>query len=54
MNGLQKAESIFKKIRTGNLLTIEEQRILQGAVLLELGKMYHEKIGYNNFHIGAI
>jgi glucuronate isomerase len=53
-NGAQKGEGIFKKVRTGSRLTSEEQLILQGAVLIELGKMYHTKNWVQQFHIGAI
>ncbi len=54
VNSTQKGEVIFKKVRTGSQLTAEEQLILQGAVLLELGKMYNEKNWVQQFHIGAI
>ncbi|MBK7653518.1 MAG: glucuronate isomerase [Flammeovirgaceae bacterium] len=54
VNGWEKGELIFKKIRTGNPLTGEEQQILQGAALIELSKLYHEKNWVQQFHIGAI
>lgn len=50
----QKGEALFKRVRSGSQLTLEEQRVLQGSVLTELGKMYHKKNWVQQFHLGAI
>lgn len=49
-----KAQGIFTKIRSGSALDINEQHILQGAVLAELCKGYHERGWVQQFHIGPI
>lgn len=49
-----KAPGIFKKIRSGGALDVNEQHCFQGAVLAELCKGYHERGWVQQFHIGPI
>jgi glucuronate isomerase len=51
---LQEAESIFKKIRNGKALFVDEQKTLRCAILVELSKMYHAKGWAQQFHVGAL
>ena len=50
---LAKAEPIFRRIRGGQDANLEDRLTLQGAVMLELSKMYHERNWVQQFHIGA-
>jgi len=49
-----KAPDIFKKVRSGNVLDVNEQHIFQGAVMAELCKGYHQRGWVQQFHIGPI
>lgn len=49
-----KAQELFKQIRAGKSLTGEEQRMIQHALLLELGRLYHRKGWVQQFHLGAM
>ena len=49
-----KAPGIFKKVRSGTALDVNEQHIFQGAVLAELCKGYHKRGWVQQFHIGPL
>jgi glucuronate isomerase len=51
---LSKAPTLFKKIRSHNRLTADEQLQLKCAVLVELGKIYHALGWVQQFHLGAL
>ena len=51
---ISRGPAIFKKIRGRNPITVEEQRQLQCAVLIALGKIYHEAGWAQQFHLGAL
>lgn len=52
--GKKRIDTFFKKIRTGESLDGSEQRSLTSAILLELGRIYHEKGWVQQFHLGAL
>jgi glucuronate isomerase len=51
---LQEAAQLFKKIRSGKTLLVDEQKTLRCAILVELSKMYHAKGWVQQFHVGAL
>lgn len=52
--GTKRIHSFFRKIRGGDLLDESERRSLTSAILLELGRMYHDKGWVQQFHLGAL
>ncbi len=49
-----KAPAIFKKVRSGLALSHEERLQFKCALLIELGKLYHELGWVQQFHLGAL
>ena len=49
-----KSADLFKKIRSGATLGIDERVQFKSAVLTELCKLYHEKGWIQQFHLGAL
>ncbi len=49
-----KAPDIFKKVRSGKALDVQDQHTFQGAVLAALCKGYHQRGWVQQFHIGPI
>jgi glucuronate isomerase len=46
--------ALFKKIRAGSKLSMDERVQFKSAVLAELCKLYHEKGWIQQFHLGAL
>lgn len=46
--------SFFSEIRNGGLLNEYQKRSLTSAILLELGRMYHDKGWIQQYHLGAL
>lgn len=51
---MQMADGVFRKIKVGKSLTQEEVHAFKAAVLIRLGRMYHEKGWVQQFHLGAL
>ncbi|MEL7002902.1 MAG: glucuronate isomerase [Bacteroidota bacterium] len=50
----EEVKKLFLKLLGGNSLTPEESRKFKSAVLLELGKLYHQYEWTQQFHLGAL
>jgi glucuronate isomerase len=48
------ASSIFTKLLSNREISLEEQHQFKAAVLIHLGRMYHQKGWVQQFHIGAL
>ena len=49
-----KGSALFKKVRAGSTLDMDERVQFKSAVLAELCKLYHEKGWIQQFHLGAL
>jgi len=49
-----KGDALFKKVRAGSKLSMNERVQLKSTVLTELCKLYHEKGWIQQFHLGAL
>ena len=55
LNGHQhNPQNLFKKVSQGNVLSTDEADHFRYAVLIQLGKFYHEKDWTQQFHLGAL
>ncbi len=53
-NAEKTADGLFKKLLSGKTLDVNEQLQFKSAVLLNLGRLYHEKGWAQQFHVGAL
>lgn len=53
-NSAFSADTLFKKLLKGDILSKPEREYFKYAVLIQLGKLYHKKGWTQQFHLGAL